>query len=225
MPGLLTNLKILGLQEPSGLSFAIPLLFECMFNPDTYTIEHNILFNTEQPVNSPGTDPGFNGAENGRFSIEFTLDGTGVSSDLEIPVAIPVPVQVLLFNAVTRDISGDLHRPNYLIVQWGTFIRDCVLVNSRITYTLFDSNGIPLRAKVNATFLERTDSKLNQIAGMFSSPDLTHSKLVQEGDILPLMVYKEYKTQDYYLQVAAANKLKNFRKLNSGTTINLPPIS
>jgi hypothetical protein len=225
MPGLLTNLKILGLQEPTGLSFAIPLLFECMFNPDTYTVEHTTSFNTQQPVNGTGGDPKFNGAQPGTFSIEFILDGTGVSSDLEIPVAIPVPVQVLLFNAVTLDISGDIHRPNYLIVQWGTFIRDCVLVNSRITYTLFDSNGIPLRAKVNATFLERTDSKLNQIASMFSSPDLTHSKLVQEGDILPLMVYKEYKTQGYYLQVAGANRLKNFRKLETGTTINLPPIS
>ena len=225
MPGLLTNLKILGLQEPSGLSFTIPLLFECMFNPDTYTVEHTTSFNTQQPANGNGGDPRYNGSEPGRFSLEFILDGTGVSSDLEIPIAIPVPVQVLLFNAVTLDISGDIHRPNYLIVQWGTFIRDCVLVNSRITYTLFDSNGIPLRAKVNATFLERTDSKLNQIASMFSSPDLTHSKLVLDGDILPLMVYREYKTQDYYLQVAAANRLKNFRKLVPGTTINLPPIA
>jgi hypothetical protein len=224
MPGLLTNLKILGLQDPAGLSFSIPLLFECMFNPDTYTVEHTVSFNTQQPVNGTGGDPTFNNSQPSRFSIEFTLDGTGVSSDLDIP-AIPVPVQVLLFNAVTLDISGDIHRPNYLIVQWGTFIRDCVLANSRITYTLFDSNGIPLRAKVNATFIERTDSKLNQIANMFSSPDLTHSRLVLEGDTLPLIVYKVYKTPGYYLQVAKANRLKNFRKLESGTTINLPPIS
>jgi hypothetical protein len=224
MPGLLTNLKILGLQDPAGLSFDIPLLFECMFNPDTYTVEHSTSFNTQQPVNGTGGDPKFNGAQPGRFSIEFILDATGVSSDLEIP-AIPIPVQVLLFNAVTLDISGDIHRPNYLIIQWGTFIRECVLVNSRITYTLFDSNGIPLRAKVNATFLERTDSKLNQIASMFSSPDLTHSRMVLQGDILPIMVYRIYKTPDYYLQVAKANKLKNFRQLEPGTTINFPPIS
>ena len=98
------------------------------------------------------------------------------------------------------------------------------IVSSHITYTLFDTFGIPLRAKVNATFIERADGKLNQIASMFSSPDLTHLKLVQEGDILPLMVYNEYGNQDYYLQVARVNKLKDFRKLQSGTTINLPPI-
>jgi len=224
MPGLLTNLKILGLKNPDGLALDIPLLFECMFNPDTYTIEHSTTFNTQQPANSTAVDPKYNGTQPMRFSIEFTIDGTGVSSDLEIPVPIPVPVQVLLFNAVTLDVSGDIHRPNYLVVQWGTFIRECVLVSSRITYTLFDTFGIPLRAKINATFVERSGSKLNQIANMFSSPDFTHSKLVQEGDILPLIVYREYKNQDYYLQVARVNKLKNFRKLQSGTTINLPPI-
>jgi hypothetical protein len=224
MPGLLTNLKILGLQDPDGLSLDVPLLFECMFNPDTYTVEHSTTFNTQQPAGSTAVDPKYNGTQPSRFSIEFTIDATGVSSDLEIPVPIPIPVQVLLFNSVTLDVSGDIHRPNYLIVQWGTFIRECVLVSSRITYNLFDTFGIPLRAKINATFVERAGSKLNQIANMFSSPDLTHSKLVREGDILPLMVYREYKNQDYYLQVARVNNLKNFRKLQSGTTINLPPI-
>lgn len=225
MPGLLTNLKILGFQDVEGLPFGIPLIFECMFNPDTYTVRHTTSFNTQQPVNSTGVDPRYNNSLPNSFSLEFVLDGTGVSSDLELPVAIPVPVQVLLFNAVTLDISGTIHRPNYLIVQWGTFIRDCVLASSSITYTLFDSNGIPLRAKVNATFIERTNSKLNQIANMFSSPDLTHTRMVQESDILPLMVYSEYRNQDYYLQVARANKLKNFRRLKSGTVLNFPPIS
>ncbi len=225
MAGLLTNLKILGFKDVEGLPFGIPLVFECMFNPDTYSTEHQIVYNTQQTAGSSGNKPIFTKIRPMLFSIEFTIDATGVSSDLEIPVPIPIPVQVLLFNSVTMDVQGTTHRPNNLIVQWGTFIRDCVLQSSKITYTLFDSFGIPLRAKINATFLEQKGSTLNQIANMFSSPDLTHSKLVQDGDLLPLMVFSEYRNQDYYLQVARSNKLKNFRKLKAGTTIQLPPIS
>lgn len=224
MPGLLTNLKILGFKDIEGMSFDVPLLFECMFNPDSYKTEHRVAYCPQQA--SGGTpELGFSKAPPMRFSIDFVIDGTGVSSDLEIPFPVPVPIQVLLFNSVTINVKGETHRPNYLIVQWGTFIRQCVLESSTITYTLFDSYGIPLRAKIQASFIEQAGSKLNQIAGMFSSPDLTHSKLVQEADILPLMVYREYKTQDYYLQVARANGLKNFRKLEPGITINFPPIS
>jgi Contractile injection system tube protein len=224
MPGLLTNLKILGFKDVNGIPFDVPLLFECMFNPDSYKTEHKATYCSQQPVASP-PQHNFQNVSAMRFSLEFVIDGTGVSSDLEIPIPIPVPVQVLLFNTVTLDVKGETHRPNYLFVQWGTFIRACFLESSSITYTVFDSFGIPLRAKINATFIEDAGSKLNQIASMFSSPDLTHSKLVQESDILPLMVFREYKTQDHYLQVARANKLKNFRKLEPGTTINFPPIS
>jgi hypothetical protein len=224
MPGLLTNLKIIGLKDPTGVSFDVPLLFVCMFNPDTFTIEHSVLYNNEQANGQSATDGNFVCIRPKQFSLEFVIDSTGVSSDIEIP-AIPIPLQVLLFNKTTLDIDGDIHRPNYLIVQFGTFICECYLISSRITYTLFDEAGIPLRAKINATFKERVSSVINAALNMLSSPDLTHSKVVEEGDLLPLMVYREYKTQDYYLQVAKANKLKNFRKLQAGTTINLPPIT
>lgn len=224
MPGLLTNLKILGLKDPSGASFDIPLLFVCMFNPDTFTIEHSVTYNNTQAKGQTATDGNFVCIPPKQFSLEFVIDSTGVSSDLDIP-SVPIPLQVLLFNKVTLDIDGDIHRPNYLIVQFGTFVCECYLVSSRITYTLFDEYGIPLRAKINATFKERISSAINQALGMLSSPDLTHTKLVENGDLLPLIVYKEYRTQDYYLQVAAANKLKNFRDFQAGITINLPPIS
>lgn len=225
MPGLLTNLKIFGFSKPPEEGLSFPLIFQCMFNPDTYTVTHQIQYNEKQVIGSTGVEPTPGHMPPNRFTLEFTIDATGVSSDFENPVPVPIPIQVLLFNSVTRDVTGDSHRSNYLIVQWGTFIRDCVLESSRITYTLFDNVGIPLRAKINASFIERQSGVLNQIANMFSSPDLTHIKLVEEGDILPLMVYKEYKTQNYYLQVARSNKLKNFRKLETGTSINLPPIS
>lgn len=147
------------------------------------------------------------------------IDGTGASK-----TKIPVLAQISLFNTVTMKVDGTSHRPNYLIVQWGSFIRECVLKSSSTTYTLFSSEGIPLRAKVNATFIERKDSEINAIASMFSSPDLTHEVTVKQGDILPLLVYKIYRDQKYYLQVAKFNKLKNFRKLEPNTKLYFPPL-
>jgi len=90
---------------------------------------------------------------------------------------------------------------------------------------MFDIFGLPIRAKISASFTERTPSGLGAILSMLSSPDLTHTRTVAEGDILPLMTYKIYKDQNYYLQVAKVNKLKNFRKLKAGSTIIFPPIA
>src|SRR5262245_54719221 len=147
MKELLTNLKIIGLEDPDGISFSVPRIFVAMFNPSTYTVNHKLNFDTKPAPGQEGNNPEFKNKESETFSLEFMVDGTGASKP-----AIPLISQIALFNQVTITMSGKTHRPNYLIVQWGSFIRECVLQSSSITYTLFDSFGLPLRAKINATF-------------------------------------------------------------------------
>jgi nucleoid-associated protein YgaU len=90
---------------------------------------------------------------------------------------------------------------------------------------MFDMFGLPIRAKISATFTERTPQALGGILSMLSSPDLTHTVQVKQWDLLPLLTYRIYKDQSYYLQVAKVNKLKNFRKLTAGSSLIFPPIS
>jgi nucleoid-associated protein YgaU len=47
---------------------------------------------------------------------------------------------------------------------------------------------------------------------------------VKAGDTLPLMCYMIYGDPKYYLAVAAANNLSNFRSLLPGTDIVFPPL-
>ena len=56
------------------------------------------------------------------------------------------------------------------------------------------------------------------------SPDLTHFRIVKAGDTLPLMTYAIYGDSKYYLEVAKANNLINFRKLDAGQRIFFPPL-
>jgi len=59
----------------------------------------------------------------------------------------------------------------------------------------------------------------------YESVDLTKSESVKEGDILPLIAKKNYASSSYYLQLAKANKLKNFRNLSPGMKLILPPMA
>ena len=70
---------------------------------------------------------------------------------------------------------------------------------------MFDMTGLPIRAKINASFTERTPAGLGGLLSMLSSPDLTHKVVVKEGDILPTLTYQTYNNQTYYLQVAKVN--------------------
>lgn len=213
------NLKIIP-TNLQGIPMGVP--FIAMFNPESFTVQEEVEWLTTCPPAGVGSDPTYLRVKPRKFTIELTLDGTGVNTN---GVKIPVTAQVALFRAVTTNVRGNIHRPHYLMVQYGTFINICVLNSSNVTYTMFDMFGLPIRAKVSATFTERTLGTLSNILGMLSSPDLTHRKQVKEGDLLPLMTYQIYKNQNYYLQVAKVNKLKNFRKLKAGTELIFPPIS
>jgi nucleoid-associated protein YgaU len=214
------NLKIIQTDDKGIPKLAVP--FIAMFNPEQFAIREDVELDKNAPKGYQGTDPKYNHTKPREFTLEFTLDGTGVNTN---GVKIPVTAQILLFRAATTKIDGKIHRPPYLLVQYGTFICSCTLRSSTVTYTMFDMFGLPIRAKISASFVERTVASLGNIVGMLSSPDLTHRVQVTEGDSLPLLTHKTYNNQNYYLQVARVNKLKNFRKLKAGSTLIFPPLS
>ena len=54
-------------------------------------------------------------------------------------------------------------------------------------------------------------------------PDLTHIRVVKEGDTLPSMANDIYGDFSYYLEVAKANNLQDFRNLIPGQKLYFPP--
>jgi hypothetical protein len=213
------NLKIVPIND-TGFPIGIPFL--AMFNPENLAIKEDIDWTANCAAGAQGSDLHYNKTKPRTFSIDITIDGTGVNTN---GVKIPVTVQVALFRAATTGVQGLLHKPAFLLVQYGLFISTCVMNTSTVTYTMFDMFGLPIRAKINASFTERTVQTLSNILGMLSSPDLTHQVTVAEWDLLPLLTKRVYNNQDYYLQVARVNRLKNFRKLKPGMELTFPPLA
>ena len=120
--------------------------------------------------------------------------------------------------------DGEIHRPRYLKLSWGSLISKCVLKSAEITYNLFKPDGTPLRAKIACNFSENIEDKKRTAQEGKNSPDLTHQRQVQEGDTLPLMTYRIYGDPSYYLKVARFNNLTNFRQLEVGRTLYFPPL-
>lgn len=240
------NLKIIPYYAPSGNqrnNGDDNKTFIVDFNPSAFTINNKIEFSAPGGHGTTGGDPTFKSIPPLEFSIEFTIDGTGVatqnlateqknkfkglrgSSQAENQNDYVKTRVRQLRDTTGSNINGDIHRPNYLAVLWGTFYIKCVLTALNITYNLFDKNGSPLRAKVNCSFLERKQSGEGERRTMYESPDLTKYKQIRQGDKLPLMAKKNYDESIYYLMLAKANRLKNFRNLIPGTTLVLPPLA
>ncbi len=193
--------------------------FEVYVNPHEFTIAYEMEYESSQGSGTTGSRMEFSKVKPGDLSLTFFIDGTGANG-----IAIDVQERIELFQTVTG-YNGNIHRPNYLKVVWGTLqVKRCILKSASIAYKLFKPSGVPLRAVITANFTETSDDTTRVALAQDESPDLTHVRMVHAGDSLPFMCYQIYGDTRYYLDVARANGIDDFRNLKPGTKIFFPPL-
>jgi hypothetical protein len=193
--------------------------FEAYVNPAELTTSYEMEYDSAQGSGTTASRMNFKSVKPGEISIAFFLDGTGASGR-------PLDVQqaVTSFQTVTG-YNGDIHRPNYLKLMWGTvLIKRCVLKNASMNYKLFQPDGSPTRAVITATFIENSDDKTRVAKAQDHSPDLTHRRVFQAGDTLARLCQEVYGDPGLYLKVAVANGLDDVRGVKPGTAVFFPPL-
>lgn len=153
------------------------------------------------------------------LTLEFYLDATGI-----IPGCTDVAGTIAKIKKAGLEYNGSIHMTNFLKITWGSLILKCQMIELSITYELFKGDGTPLRAKLNAKFREHMDPATKQKAQNKSSPDLTHVRTIRPGDTIAMICEDIYGSPKYYLEVAKANNLINFRNLKPGQKIIFPPL-
>ena len=193
--------------------------FEAYLNPHEITLSYEMEYDSAQGSGTTNSRMEFKKVKPGDLSLTFFLDGTGANGN-----RIDVQQRIEEFQKVTG-YNGDIHRPNYLIVAWGTLqIKRCILKSASIAYKLFKSDGIPQRAIITASFSDNSDDQTRVAIAQDQSPDLTHLRVFKAGDNLPSLCNEIYGDPLYYLSVAQANGIDDFRRIAAGTRVFFPPI-
>ena len=235
MSGELTKLQIRAYRDEQFNNEIANGEFRALLNPEKYVFKYKVEQNNQQASGTSASSPRYNRTPPEDLELEFIFDRTGVlvnygdpstaaDDQLSKDEGVGIADDVDQFKRVVFDYNGDVHRPNYLIITWGALLFKGVLTEMDITFKLFKPDGTPLRAKANAKFKGFIEDNLRVALENNSSPDLTHVRMVNEGDTLPLMTYRIYGDSKYYLAVARVNKITNFRKLKVGQKIFFPPI-
>lgn len=223
MAGELEKLKVVAYSDPEFNNKIADGEFSTLMNPEKYTYHYKIEKDETQASGTSTVSPKFNKKLPENLELDFVFDRSGVingyqSSDDGIIDDIEK------FKKVILDYNGDEHKPNYLIISWGTLLFKGALTEMDVEFKLFRPDGTPIRAVAKAKFQGFVEDNLRAAKENNKSPDLTHYRTVKEGDTLPLMAYQIYGDARYYLQVARANNIINFRKLKTGQKIFFPPL-
>lgn len=216
--GMLEKLTIEAYETPDYSSSPVAT-FRAYANPSEITVAYEMEYDSAQGAGTTNSRMEFKKEKPGDLSLSFFLDGTGADGRKE-----DVQAMVLLFQTVTG-YNGNIHRPNYLKVGWGTLdIKRCVLKSASIAYKLFKPDGVPLRAVITATFTGNSDDQTRVARAENKSADLSHVHLVKGGEQLALLCFRVYGDPTLYPQVAHFNRLDGFRRLTPGTVLRFPPL-
>lgn len=223
--GKLTKLQLIAYSD-NEFKDATGEVFTTLINPEKIVFNKKISYKEDIP---PGSNEGpliFDKVEIPELDLEFLFDGTGVIQNLETAGNSTKTVQNQLddFENILIKYEGDTHQIKYIKVLWGDILFKGVVTEISVEHKLFSNNGSPLRSTAKVKFKSSTNEILAAIKANKKSPDLTHLRMVVEGDTLPALSNKVYGDSKYYLEVAKANKLTNFRKLIPGQQLSFPPI-
>jgi Contractile injection system tube protein len=217
--GTLEKLLVRAYAAPDYAESSLVDTFESYVNPNEITVAYEMEYDSAQGSGTTGSRMDFKKVKPGDMSLAFFLDGTGANG-----VKIDVQTQVEKFQTVTG-YNGDIHRPNYLKIAWGTIqIKRCVLKSASIAYKLFNADGTPLRATISATFVDAVEDQTRVALAQDSSPDLTHVRVLRAGETLAGLCRQIYCDPALYLKVARANQFDSVRRLPVGTRVRFPPL-
>ena len=205
---------------------------EVLFNPNAYTITKSVTWSPPQLSSGTGAETqkkldapilSFGGGGSRQLSLELFFDVTEPINGRRIN---DVRQQTNKIVQLTR-IERDQDRPPVCEVSWGQaspsgsdFPFTGVVSSLTHRFTLFSSDGRPLRANLTVAFTEFLDPTKNQRQ---TDQELT-TRVVKHGDTLSGIAAEAYRDPARWRFIAEANRLDNPRRLEIGQRLTIPKL-
>jgi len=220
--------------------------YDVKINPKEFSLEKNLQYGE---INIPGLDAPLQQFVRGqaeKLSVELFFDSTenGMGKG-----ATPVTFQTDQIYRLAK-IEDSSHAPPIVTFSWGKiFPGSClncknessenenlasanqarntfvgIVESVRQQFTLFSSEGIPLRATLTLVLKEfRTlDEQLTQLH--LNSPDRTHSHPLSSGETLSSLAGLYYEDASRWRFIARKNGITDPRRLHVGNILTVPAI-
>lgn len=154
------------------------------------------------------------------LSFECLLDMTNAMEDDDEKK--PVHSVVDEIEARLYDYNTEGHRPSFVKVEYGDILFFGQLKTLETEYTLFDPEGIPLRAELKVTLTGYCSQKEEKKHFSKRSPDVSRLVTLKEGQTLAALCDEIYGDPLLVGEVARFNNFDSYRNIPAGTTLLMP---
>ncbi len=201
----------------------------CLFNPAEFSVESG---NNFAEINIPGlAAPVYQFVRgNGKsISLELFFDTYEQGEDVRLHTDRITGWDSGLMSSELpngsrglMDIDSELHAPPVCKFVWGAYVFQCIITSATKKFTMFNGDGIPMRATLSVTLKEYRDVDIQVKELDKHSADLTKSRTINQGDSLWAIAGKEYGIPADWRLIADANRIHTPWQLETGKTLMIP---
>lgn len=196
---------------------------KCMFNPQEYTFSKSNSWTTGGAGGGDLPLVEFGSGQPATLQMELFFDTYATQADVRAQFTDAI-WELMLVDDALKDPKTQRSRPPMVRFQWGkSWSFDAVITSISQRFTLFLSDGTPVRATLNVSFQQVKDSKQlrpqNPTSGGVGGERVWR---VESGDTLAWIAYKSYGNPTRWRRIAEANRLRDVRRLAPGTLLVVP---
>ena len=189
---------------------------EFMFNPTGYSLSKS---NSWEPVKVVGMNvPRREFTSGGPTALSLELFFDTYEAGTDVRDYTNKVFNLAKISSKTVDKETGRGRPPKCMFSWGkTFNFPAVVTSVSVNFTLFLSDGTPVRAKVSVSLEEAEDEEQQSPQNPTTQGTLGHKVYtVKPGDTIDRIAYSEYGNPSLWRSIADANDLDNPMDLRPG---------
>lgn len=195
----------------------------CHFNPDSFEIGRTIEWKPTTTIGGDVSKLQFGGGKAHEMGpVELVFDTTDKGTDVREEYKVLTEDLAQIDPDTINQTTGKGHPPKCKF-HWGSFLSfTAVITKIDQTFTMFKPDGTPLRAKVKVTFLEVPENLQPQ--NPTSRSEARKVWVVEEGQTLDWIAYREYGDSAHWRHIAETNDLADPMNLRPGQRLKLVPL-
>jgi LysM repeat protein len=203
-------------------------VFHCQFNPAELSITKQNTWTAEKPAGGhiPAVHFGGAGARSLKLTLIFdTLESRGEQDVSKVTEGLLALMDATENETVQKKKQARPPHVEFVFGHWRSFTS--VITQFDQKFTLFQPNGIPVRATVNVTLQEvpaaspKQKAKGQNPTSLAAGTRRVHQ--VQPGDTLDLIAANELGDPNAWRRIAAFNQIEDPRRLKPGRLLAIPP--
>jgi nucleoid-associated protein YgaU len=203
-------------------------LVMCMFNPKDYTVSKTNNWKAEPKQGETAAKPSYTGGSPWELSLQLLLDTTLLKDGDTVATSAGALFDAM--NATQGEGAGSggkktTKRPPTVTFEFGTFKFVGVVKTLSVQYTLFASNGEPIRADVKLALMQWNPEPIEGQNPTTRSEGGLGTHLVREGDSLASLAYRYYGDATRWRAIAEENGIDDPLLLRGGRALNIPRLA